>query len=464
VIGAATSAAGFFVLLASDVPAHGQLGVAAGAGIVGALLFALLPGPLLAAMGRRDGPAAKDDPPNALDRCAAAMFGCILRRPGTAFALGAALVGLGAASAPFLRFESDIRRFEVRDAAVDGAQAAIARTWGDVFSQQLIAVPGPDVQTVLARTDALVDALRPLKGVEFEGVASTSAVMPAVATQRRRSDAWRAYWTSERRARVRADLVSAASQYRIKPSTFDPYFASLDTPPAPLTPERLAGTPLDAVIARQLSVRPGDVLGLVVVTGAAKAGVASWKDLVRRAVPEARILSGRGLADAVVGATRREFASLALPALLLVGLLLVAYYRSFALACVGVFPLIGGLAVTAGLLVVCGERLNMLNAAVALPVFGLGVDYAIFLMDAMRDAAREHPGDAPGRIAVIGMRMGTMIGDVLTTLAGAVAMLFASTPPIFSIGLALTAGIGGAMVVAWLMVPQAMIWTGNSPR
>jgi len=60
--------------------------------------------------------------------------------------------------------------------------------------------------------------------------------------------------------------------------------------------------------------------------------------------------------------------------------------------------------------------------------------------------------------------MGTMIGDVLTTIAGAVAMLFASTPAIFSIGLAMTAGIGGAMAVAWLMVPQILVVLRRTPR
>jgi predicted exporter len=462
VIGAVTSAAGFFVLCASDVPALGQLGVAAGAGIVGALLFALLPGPLLAAMGRHDGPAAKDDAPNAFDRCAVAMFGWILRRPGTALAVGAVLVGLGAAAVPVLRFESDVRRFEVRDAAVDGAQAAVARTWGDVFTQQLIVVPGGDVQTVLERTDSLVAALNPRDGSGFAGVASTSAVMPALSTQARRFAAWRAFWTPGRRARVRADLGTAASEYGIKPAAFEPFFASLDAAPPPLTPDRLDGTPLETIFRRHLSVRPGDVLGLVVVSGAPSARD-DWKVRVRSAAPDARILSGGGLADAVVAATRHQFAVLALPAFAIVWFLLIVYYRSFALASIGVFPLIGGLAVTAGLLVLCGERLNILNAAVALPVFGLGVDYAVFLMDAMRDAARAHPGDAPRRIAAVGMRMGTMIGDVLTTLAGAAAMLVAATPAIFSIGLAMTAGIGGAVVVAWLMVPQALLRIGR-PR
>jgi predicted exporter len=468
VIGAVTSAAGFLVLLASDVPAHGQLGVAAGAGIAGALLFALFPGPLLAAMGRRNDPAVLADPPNVFDRSATAMFGSILRRPRTAFALGAILAALGASAVTRLRFESDIRRFEVRDADVDGAQAAIASTWGDVFSQQLIVVPGADVETVLERTDALVAALRPFIGAELSGVASTSAVLPAIATQERRLATWRAFWTAERRVRVRSDLAAAASDFGIRTSTFDPFFASLDTAAEPLTPERLAETPLETVLDRHLSVRPGDVLGLIVVSGVARppdpAVRAKWQERVRLSVPEARVLSGRELADAVVAATRHEFASLALPALLVVWLLLVAYYRGVVLASIGVFPLLGGLAVTAGLLVSCGAAVNLLNAAVALPVFGLGVDYAVFLMDAIRDAARDRPGDPAGRIHEVGMRMGTMIGDVLTTLAGAVAMMFAATPAIHSIGLAMTAGVGGAMVVAWLVVPQAMIWTGRVPK
>jgi predicted exporter len=127
-IGAITSAAGFLVLLASDIPAHGQLGLAAGAGIGAALLFAMFPGPLVAAAGRTDR-VAKDDPPNVYDRASTALFGSILRHPARAFAAGALLVGLGAAAATSLRFESDIRRFEVRDAAVDRSRAELSRSF-----------------------------------------------------------------------------------------------------------------------------------------------------------------------------------------------------------------------------------------------------------------------------------------------------------------------------------------------
>src|SRR6185503_4496986 len=143
VIGAVTSAAGFLVLLASDVPAHAQLGLGAGAGIVGALLFALFPGPTIAAHERRPRPAERPDPPNAFDRAARTLFGLVLRRPGRAFAVGALLVLAGAASVPLLGVQADVRHFEVRDAGVDEAQELLARTWGDVFAQQLVAVPGP---------------------------------------------------------------------------------------------------------------------------------------------------------------------------------------------------------------------------------------------------------------------------------------------------------------------------------
>ena len=469
IIGALTSAAGFLLLATSDVPAHGQLGVAAGGGILGALLFALFPGPILAALGKRDEPATVADRPNVFDRSATSIFGWILGRPGSAFAVGAVLVALGAAAIPFLQVEPEIRRFEVRDEKLDGVRSALGQAWGDVFAQELIVTSGPDVQTVLARTDLVVAALRPVAGKEFSGIASTASIMPALTTQRARFEAWTAFWTAERRARVRTDLTAAASQFGIKGSTFEPFFQSLDTAPALLVPERLEGTPLDAIVARHLSVGSGDVLGLIVLSGVPPPGTSAaegstWRDRVHQAVPDARFLSGRGLASAIVAATRRSLAVLALPALGLVWLLLAAYYRSPVLACVALFPLIGGLVLTAGILFACGERLNMMNAAVALPVFGLGVDYAVFLIDAMRDAARDAPNDRGARIAAVGERMGTMIGDVLTTVAGSVAMLFAATPAMFSMGLALTAGVVGVMLIAWLMVPQTLVWTRLTPR
>jgi predicted RND superfamily exporter protein len=115
---------------------------------------------------------------------------------------------------------------------------------------------------------------------------------------------------------------------------------------------------------------------------------------------------------------------------------------------VGLFPLAGALLSTAALLALLGEPLSMMNVPVALPVFGLGVDYAVFLMDALE-------GAPPGVQAAdaVGRRSAPLFGAWLSTLAGGAALLVADHPAARTIGAALVIGEGASLVFAWTAVP-----------
>jgi len=450
-IGAVTSAAAFLMLYFSPVKAHAQLGVASAAGVLGALVFALVLGPLIASHGEDSEPTEKSLRPTLLERATIAFFRTVLARPRAAFAVAAGLTIASLFVLPYTEFESELNRFQSKDADTVAAERAFEAAWGNLMDQATLVVPGPDVETVALRTERLLAELEPLGGREFKAASSFAHILPSLQVQHRRLEAWRAFWSEERVEGVRRDLAAAAEPFDIVASSFEPFLESLRETPADLAPATFEGTPLGSILHRHLSIQGDDVEGLIALQGAREPGGAgvNWPDVVKEAVPETRVLTLGGLSHAIVEAARTQLSSLAGPSLLVVALLLFVYYGRVLPSLTGVLPLVGGLAVTTATLTLLGVPLSMINVPVAVPVFGLGVDYAVFLQDAIRDA----PSDPDLAADTIGMRSAAILGVSLTTLAGGGAMLLANHPAIFAVGLTMVLGVGSTLVLSWLAVP-----------
>jgi predicted exporter len=458
VIGAITSAAAFLVLLASPVPVHRQIGVVAAAGILVALAFSLTAGPVLAAGRPRQEKAPAEPRPTPFDRLSGAWFGAVLRRPGAALGIALVLLAASAAASPSLRIEKDLRRFESKDPATVEAERAFTAAWGGMLSRPVVLVPGDDLQAALRGAEDLETVLRS-GGAAGGGVLGPSAVLPSLRTQDRRWERWRGFWTEARVARLREDLAGAAGEFGIRKGTFEPFFESLAVRPPPVTPEVLRGTAFDAVLSRHVHEVDGKYRVLLLAPRLAEPGAGGdfVRDVVEVAAPGARVLTGKGLADAVADATFGELTGLALPALALVGILLAWYYRRVGTVLVALFPLVGGLVLMAGILVAAGEPLSMLSIPAVIPVFGMGVDYGVFLIDALDGAPRG--GDA---VAAVGRRSAPVLGAMLTTLATGAALLLAKHPGFRTLGIAMLAGVGSSFLLAWLAVPRLAGWKGTA--
>lgn len=457
-IGALTSVAAFLVLVASPVAVHRQIGVSGAAGIAGAALFALCAGPILAA-GRETVVAAPERRarPARFEFVSRATWRAVLAAP-RAWAVATALVLAASATVlPRIEFESDLRRYESKDGATLDAERRLSSTWGGLLSRSLLVVRADGIDAAITRTEDLLATLAPEQG-DDAARRWTSAVsaLPSRRTQDARWVAWTAFWTPARRDALRRDLADAAAPLGLASDAFEPFLESIDRRPAPPDLAALRRTALRAFVERHLIEGPDGVRSIVSLPADAPEIAGST---ARRAAIDSlgvHVLSGRGLADAVVSATRSVMVWLALPAVLSVTLLLWAYYRDARRAVAAVVPLFGGTAIAAAGLHLCGERLSLMTLPVLLPTFGFAVDYGVFTLDAF-DEAESDPANADH---ILAERGAGVLGAALTTASGGFAMLFAAHPAVRSIGVALVWCVMACVAVAWAALPGLLRWWG----
>jgi uncharacterized protein len=181
-----------------------------------------------------------------------------------------------------------------------------------------------------------------------------------------------------------------------------------------------------------------------------------WADSYRHTeLPDGSVVKGSGRAviyadiwEAVVGDIPKAVSVAMLMTLFVVGF---AFRRGFASAVV-MGALIMGVLWMTGLLAAAGVRLNFLNF-IALPItFGIGVDYAVNIMQRYR---REGAG---GALVAVKETGGAVILCSLTTTLGYLALVRSTNHAVRSLGVAAVLGEVACLLAAVIVLPGALVW------
>ncbi len=186
-----------------------------------------------------------------------------------------------------------------------------------------------------------------------------------------------------------------------------------------------------------------------------------WADSYRHTeLPDGSVVRGSGRAvifadiwEAIIADVPRAVMVSLLFTLLVVAL---AFRGGFALFAV-MASLIAGVAWMTGLLAVGGVRLNFLNF-IALPItFGIGVDYAVNVMQRYR---REGAG---GALAAVRETGGAVVLCSLTTTLGYLALVNSTNHAVRSLGVAAVLGEVACLLAAVIVLPGALTWRDRAP-
>ncbi len=181
-----------------------------------------------------------------------------------------------------------------------------------------------------------------------------------------------------------------------------------------------------------------------------------WADAYRETrLPDGSVVRGSGRAviyadmwAAVIADIPRAVAVSLLATILVV----VVAFRAGRAALAVLASLAIGIAWMVGLLVVLGIKLNFLNF-IALPLtFGIGVDYAVNIVQRYR---REGAGGALTAVRETG---GAVILCSLTTALGYVALVGSMNHAVRSLGLAAVVGELTCLFAAVLVLPAGLVW------
>lgn len=425
-LGGLTTVAGFVALGFSSFPGLREVALFASVGILAALAATrwLVPG----LVPRRPRPVAfQVRLANGLNDA----LTLLTRHRAALWLLLAAAIALAVFAIPSVRWDDGVSTMAgALDAELLAEDTAVRERVARFEQRRFVFAIGDDEDAALRANDAVKPHLEAaLAAGELGGYSGLFDLLPSAHRQAEVADAIRGdrgLWE-----RLRAVLIAEG----FRAEMFEPFRDLLSSEPVPpLRYGDLAASPL-APMVRSLRISLGDRTAFVTLLNDVRKPDALAGRLA--AVPGALFLDQAALMERANRAYRERTLQLLLVGLLCVLCLVAGRYRSLRMTVAAFLPAVLAAGVTVAVLALLGVAVNLLVLTALLMVLSMGVDYGVFLVEAV---TRRPQGLPATLLSVLVACLSTVLGFGLLGLS--------DHPALVVIGSTAAVGVTASLLLA----------------
>ena len=274
--------------------------------------------------------------------------------------------------------------------------------------------------------------------------ASASQFLISPQEQQLRLKRWKDYWTDEKQQQIRKQLETAATEYRFRPGSFDPFYQWLNQPFGEYhytaQEDDLSGkllnewqTSADSITMLISQIRISDQNKETVYQHFSKT-----QDVV--------IFDRSYFANKWVSAINDDFYLILYISSFLIFFALWFSYGRIELTLMSFLPMLVSWVIILGLMGILGIEFNIINIILSTFIFGIGDDFSIFIMDGLQNKYRTGQ-------KVLNSHKTAIFFSAFTTVVGMGALVFAKHPALQSISLISILGMIAVVLVAYTIQP-----------
>jgi 1-acyl-sn-glycerol-3-phosphate acyltransferase len=307
-----------------------------------------------------------------------------------------------------------------------------------------LATYGKSYDEVVANNNALFVALE--KDKETKGVlnfSSIGGIVFSAEVQKQKIQEWNAFWSSKRKSNLTQTLISEGNQYGFKETTFSGFYELLNKSFSPITIDeylKVKSFFLDEFVAQKN--------GFYTISTLVKVTNKKRDDFVNqiKKQPNLVVIDRQQTNETFLGTLKKNFEDLVNYSFIAVFFVLLFAFRKIELAIVSIIPILISWIFTTGLMGMFGLQFNVVNIIVCTLIFGIGVDYSIFMTSALQKEYTFGKSELPSYRTSI-------LLSVATTILGIGVLIFAKHPALKSISLIAIIGIFSTLMLTFILQP-----------
>lgn len=289
----------------------------------------------------------------------------------------------------------------------------------------------------------VLDSLK-AKG-RVRGFSKAASLFPTEAEQEARLETWQEFWNADRVESTVAMVDRASRANGIAPAFFAPF-------------EDVVTREYDFVNPYEDELLPQGLMANIVEQNDSVFMVFTSVQMK----PEDKKIVGRALVDAtgctvidpmfyteeMVKTINADFNTALNISMAFVFVILLISYRNLVLAIVAFIPMTLSWFIVLGVMGMLGLQFNLINIVISTFIFGIGVDYSIFVMDGLLSKAKSQ---AEPQLLVY--HKTAIFFSAVTLIVSTGSLLMASHPALASIGVATIIGMSSAVILAYTLQP-----------
>lgn len=303
---------------------------------------------------------------------------------------------------------------------------------------------GNSIDEALAHSNAVYkDLVKRKQDREILTFSSIGGLVLSEKDQKQKMKQWNAFWTPEKKDILEKSLVKNGEPFGFKKETHQTFFALLNKD---FTPLKLSD--YEAVKALFLKEFVSQKDGFYTISSLVKLNLDHREQFVESisANENLVVIDRQHMNETFLGQLRNDFTSLINYSLIAVLLILFVFFKRIELVILSAIPIVITGIVTGGLMNLFGLQLNIFSTIVCTMVFGLGVDFSIFMTSAMQKEYTYGKNILPTYRASILMA-------AITTVLAIGALIFAKHPALKSISAVSLIGIFSALIITFVFYP-----------
>ena len=448
-LGCITTVGAFCSLLFTDSDLLRDFGLFASFALLGSTLFALIFLPHFL-------PSIKADSNSKTFRRISRLNNLPFDKKPWFLILIAVIVVVGIIFSPKVKFDSDLRNLDFNSPEEIEAEGLYNAKNNDGFYHLYFATVSTDIDEALEADKSLMFMLDSLKSQDV--VHSYTDIIPKLfvtqADQEQRIAAWNAFWTEERKAYAIAQVDKGALQFGLDPMMFYDFKDLLDAD-------------YEAASLIESGVVPDNLLGNFIECNADSQYMVftdvsmrfDEKDIATDALvanPKTFVLEPFYYCKSMVEVINDDFNIAVWISSLFVLLILLVSFRNIITALLSFIPMVLSWFMVQGYMAIIGLEFNLINIIISTFIFGVGVDYSIFITEGLLTQART------GNRDVLTWHKVAIFFSAIILVIVVTSLLFAVHPAIRSIGLSTLIGMASTIMISYALQPfafwQLMKW------
>ena len=363
---------------------------------------------------------------------------------------------VGIIMTPKVQFDNNLKHigYESDNLLKSEALYAEKNVRGDM--QRYYAVAAPDLDAALEANQLLSNVLDSLYQAK-----ELNSYMPVVSMlfqsekeQEQRIAKWKEYWTPEKINEAEAAVQRAARQYQIDPSIFVPFRAMVEADYEPgnlyeaeVIPEGLLCNFIEESEGKYM------IFNAVQLDNDKKDAI----DQRIAALPHAVVVDPFYYTGNMISLIHSDFQTTLLISSIFVLIVLLVSFRNILVALIAFMPMFLSWYVVQGWMAVFGLPFNLINIVISTFIFGIGVDYSIFVMQGLIAEARKTDNQ------LLNYHKAAVFFSAFVLLVVILSMMYATHPAIRSIGFSTLIGMASTILITYSLQPLFFRWAMKLP-
>lgn len=351
----------------------------------------------------------------------------------------------------WVTFDSNLRNIGYNEPKVIRSNELYAEKINRGNTSMYYASTATDLDSALLYNKAIINNLDSLEQLGIvKQYSKTSSIFIPIEEQEKRINQWYDYWNAERIATTRKHLTESALKEGIDPDIFEPFYMMIEgeyEPSSLFDAEVLPESLLSNFIEKTAD---GHYL---VFTSAQMTEDA--KQLVNKSVasqPNAVVIDPFFYTNDMVRILNDDFNTVLGISSIFVFIVLLVSFRSIPLSILAFIPMSLSWYVVRGIMGIIGLEFNLINIIIATFIFGIGVDYSIFVMNGLI-------AQATGRdYNLLTYHKTAIFFSAFVLIVVVSSLLFATHPAIHSIGVSTLIGMSATILITYTLQPALFRW------